>query len=139
MASTLEVRVDSVVLFLKNCRSEALLSMAKLRQSFVLLLEIGIQVGIIVSFTLHVVLKSVIKKNENVWIQSLASAWFRRVWLCVCSRYRGALVPVDFNWYHLSECHLNYCWACVLVFGFFFCFCWIILNWNATLGWLYIF
>lgn len=66
MASTLEVRVDSVVLFLKNCRSEALLSMAKLRQSFVLLLEIGIQVGIIVSFTLHVVLKSVIKKNENV-------------------------------------------------------------------------
>lgn len=66
MASTLEMRVDSVVLFLKNCRSEALLSMAKLRQSFVLLLEIGIQVGIIVSFTLHVVLKSVIKKNENV-------------------------------------------------------------------------
>lgn len=66
MASTLEMRVDSVVLFLKNCRSEALLSMAKLRQSFVLLLEIGIQVGIIVSFTLHVVLKSVIKKNENL-------------------------------------------------------------------------
>lgn len=66
MASTLEMRVDSVVLFLKNCRSEALLSMAKLRQSFVLLLQIGIQVGIVVSFTLHVVLKSVIKKNENV-------------------------------------------------------------------------
>lgn len=60
------MRVDSVVIFLKNCRSDAFLSMAKLHQSFVLLVQIGIQMGIIVSFTLHVVLKSVIKKNENL-------------------------------------------------------------------------